>query len=1420
MANDLSPQLAIQQQINAVLVERTALYNSHTKILVTQLDLVVKIRNALKGEGLKEAEKTVRDLSTALNEATNNAESAAGGMGDAKAAIEEMGEEADKTNEKLFTGKKVFKAFTSAMGSGISTVTNVASAIFNIVASLGKLGIALLSVPFKIFDSFVQTAQTLPRNTAIVDALEEIRDVFGDIESSSGKAVASQLKTISHESSNLAGTGLSVAQVFGFGAEGIAGALKAVNELAKGTGEAFTRLKGIFKKSGVELAMMQKGLGLSAESMGKLMNLAEIRGKDVAGTMTEFAKIAIQTGKSFGIDVKAMAHGMEELNADVSTFGHLGPKAFAPMVVFAKKLGVEVKQLAGTMKKFSGFSDTAKAASELAQGFGMNIDAMKLMAEQNPAKKIDMLRKAFFRTGKDISKMTYQQKQYLAQTTGLEGTALEAAFSLDKQGISYENIEKQAKLAAKQQKTQRQVMADLGKQIKKLNKLMEVEKYSGFFDAFIKGFGVGVFKAEDMKEMLKDLRAALYKIHRAGRDIGRVFVDTFPGVKDMITALRDFFKAEEFDKFTEKIKAAFKTLFEAGPNSWEKFFEQISDIVNDQMSSGGKLYASLSKGFEKFAKFLLEGVAKAIEFGVDILSKEVLPAIQNFLDDLVKELASEKNKDKNIIEVLFGMASKSEMSTSFGKILEPLMTALQEAATKLGPQIGKIFDILWEIAIKPAIDKMIEYAAYSFAIGFAKSLLAQAAGAGLKKAGTAFFKKFVSQNAATDAINSPGTTSAIKKFGTGFKSKAGKILNSSFKGGGLATKAGIIGVGITVAAGLYNGITAGMNSPKSGSGAFQDGAQEFGATVLNTLTFGVFGKEGIKKAGESVGDSINDFFDWAADGIGGTDKFSKATAEARKKLVEADRLIKEAKEWSAKGRLNEMSTAAALLKKEYQKAVIAGSKDAQSYYAQMKATEAAYAGGFDSSDPRFKVLKEKFRREFLRVGEADAAKIIAAAEKKKLTDAEKKRVEKMATAQRMISQIEDIGSLQKKLATAVTKLDAINVDQIKKNLSAVSEKLVGALLAIPDALDETKLSAVKSEMLTKITKYSDTLNTTFKPMIKLAGTLSSLGDKFKSVETATIEISTSMRKAPFTKVTKEMPNLETMIANLEKLTFILARADLANLDPWLVGMVKLFEFDGNFRFVMRQIGQVALDMVSNEGALAASDEMINMHIIPMVKGFGKLADVLATGGIAKLNAWMPQLANLFHPNGVFRFMLGQLRQVALVLIDGSGAMAASKEMVETYMGPMIDSISGLGGVRINLKSIENVPKALTMLFDTMSNGTLIDNEGTDYGLASLSVLGTALMDISTATGKLSPKRIAQVKPVLDALANFKGGKLEVAHNLPNTKIELTVNIDSKELGKELLSVNLGPDPTKANPNTQFFVQGGGVKSEMPGSSKS
>jgi len=1136
---DLGDQLQIQAQINKAISARSALIEKQSRLLSKQAGVAANICKSLDCQNLDETEQGIRGVSDALEGAADAAESAQGGTSNMSGAL-------GKAGGKAAIATKVFGAFGDALDAGMGMLTNAATGVFNLVGAIGKLSIAILSAPLKMWSALIKTAQDLPRSTAIADALEEIRDQFGDIARGPGRAVARQLGVIQGQASNLAGTGLSVSRAFGHGAEGVAAALKAVNELAVGTGDAFYRLQGVFKKSGLRLAMMQKGMGLSAESMGQMMSLAESMGKNVEKTMNEFAKTSIRTAKRFGMSVKVVSKGMAEMITDVQTFGHLGPKAFAPMVVYAKKLGIQIKDLAGVMSKFAGFSDTAQAASQMNQAFGMNVDSMKLMAAQNPAEKIDILRKSFFRAGKDISKFSYQQKQLLSQLTGLEGQSLAAAFSLDKQGLSYKSIEKQSEKANKKQMTQKQVMADLGKQIKKLNKLLDVEKLDGFFDAFIGGFGTGVLKAKDMKDLLKLIRKSLHQVFLMGRRVGKAFVESFPGVLDMITALKEFLDPKVFTKFVDGIEDAFKALFKGG--DWVKFFDDLEKTFKTRMGPGGRLFKKAKAAIGKFATFVMEGLGVAIEKAATILSEKVLPAVQGFLDDLTKEMAKKENKGKGLFSVLFGMAGKSDWAKKVSPIFKKLMKSLQVAWKKIVPKLKKLWETLWPI-LEPILWDIGKAAGAAFAVGFFPSLATSL----LSLAGGMAFNHILGKLVNPKTATSPAVMSNLKNFTGRFAQGASKVFKSGFSSGKMLTKAGFIGVGIMVAKGIYDGIKAGMNSPKSGAAAFGDASKAFGASILSTMSMGMISPKKISEWADATGDAITQGLMMVADGYTlGAFNLTKRIRKAQKEIKEAAQLLADtqaramkgwrkeaekgveltarlykeslAKAAAAKTAADEAAAKAAAASRRYQKGIpgehsvdlkaatadrAASEADAKkaradaiSFYAQQEALKLVAAGKIEQSSPAYTRALNNFKVEAGWNIERHMKEMAEKMKKEKITAEEEKRLSKLAVVHTLTAQIESIADLQTRLKASRKNLKKIKMDQVKADLTCVAATFVAMLKVVPEAIMESKMSAVDSTAVsTNLIKDLQNLDN----VIVELGKVTQAGDKLTPEKLAKVQ---------------------------------------------------------------------------------------------------------------------------------------------------------------------------------------------------------------------------------------------------------------------------------------------------------------------------
>lgn len=138
---------------------------------------------------------------------------------------------------------------------------------------------------------------------------------------------------------------------------------------------------------------------------------------------------------------------MATLMADFKHFGGISTKEIAQSVVYFRRLGIEISKVMGVIEKYDNFEDAANGAAQLSQAFNLNVDALEMMKAQNPAARVEMLRKSFFAAGRSVENMTRQERALLAQQTGLEDSAIDLAFSMKNQGMSYDQVTRKADAA-------------------------------------------------------------------------------------------------------------------------------------------------------------------------------------------------------------------------------------------------------------------------------------------------------------------------------------------------------------------------------------------------------------------------------------------------------------------------------------------------------------------------------------------------------------------------------------------------------------------------------------------------------------------------------------------------------------------------------------------------------------------------------------------------------------------------------------------------------------------------------------------------------------------------------------------------------------------------------------------------------------
>jgi len=767
---ELQNQSDLQAQINKILESRNAILAAQQKALSTQVQMAVDMCKALKCEELDLVEARLKTTRDAMSAAATEAGKLKGELGDVAAAGQNAGSQGSSALDKLNDSFDASNLTLAGFGAGIlqfggifmQTFKNVISMAGGLLASLGKLGFAIITLPFKLLGGLFDLAQSSGGGgpSPIAQALEKIRGELGGLNTAVGKAAVSALPQFRKQLKDMAGTGLRVAKVFGQGREGLAKAMEYNVELIKALGPAAEHFTGVLKKSAVELAMYRKGLGISAESQAQIMKLAEATGKDPAAAMHDFATVAINMGEAFGISAAVIGKDMAEMKADFANFGTLSVRELSQAAVYAHKLGIEVKALQGVIGAFDDFETAAQNAAKLSQAFGMNVDAMKMLNAANPAERLSMLQQAFKETGKSIESMSRQEIKLLAAQSGLTEEQSLAAFSQKGLSQSYDQITKAGAKAEKKQLTQAEAMSKLADSIERVFGGGGGSKFQGFFDAFSKGFQDGILRSKELRGLFRDIRKSLRTVFLAGRSVGKMFAELFPGFQQMVAGLRDVFNPKRFREMMDKVKDIFKQFFldlRTDPKAGvEKFVERMKEAFKSLFQGQGSGVNTFMEGGKTFLKT------------IGAIFMAILPMV---LDGLIKAV----NAIADFIAAPPGIPGA--VSALGDQLLDALIRVFDVLKDRLWPPVKRMFMALWE-KIGPWVEKTVEVIFYaSLFKAFARGAVGALGGAAVGVLKNVLLKTFTTTMVQTGEAAAASTgAGAAAQTATSFMPSIGQFL--------------------------------------------------------------------------------------------------------------------------------------------------------------------------------------------------------------------------------------------------------------------------------------------------------------------------------------------------------------------------------------------------------------------------------------------------------------------------------------------------------------------------------------------------------------------------------------------------------------------------------------------------------------------
>ena len=688
--------LKLTQQLLATMQQITLQLEKQAEVYSKQAGFV---------EAICKAQDCFNNLdSSKLKEVTENLQEAqekTKGFGREAVVTEEQINKMSSATQKVAVAVRTLAVpleFINGFKSGIKLSNNLLRNILSFAGPIKDLAadiaMSLLSLPGRLMDFFQKAAGS--GVDPYREALENLREEFGNLKIGTSQSV----RRMTEDMKGLGEAGLRMSRVFGYGREGLAKLLTENMELAKGMGPIFNRFAAGIRGAESEMTVLRKSTGLGAEAFKSIQLTAENSGQRTGTAIRNMVKDMARAERAFGISVKEMGKDLDFMMKETASFGILAPQQMLKVSVYARKLGISMEALKGIMDKTLNFEDAASQSAKLAEAFNIQIDAMKLMSETDPTRKMDMYRQAFFKTGQNIESMSVAQRKYLADTTGMTEETLRIAFAQKNRALSGAQLDAQMKKAQKTQISQAEAMKILAESIKRLVQSGEALKGS-FLDMFADGFLQGIQRTREFRKVVNALQRSMRVVYMAGRQVGRMFVKEFPGVIEILKSLKEMFDPARFRSLMKKVVGEFQTFFRAlrtDPRGGvETFMKNMKKNFFDFFNSGSPAGRRFVDGLKAYWNAIFVISVAAIKHGLTSL-RNALKTITEFIKNPRAFLDTAQSTVEGISGSFAGMA---------GYLERELKPVFLEAAGALWGLIKLMADKLYQDYIKPNLGKIL-----------------------------------------------------------------------------------------------------------------------------------------------------------------------------------------------------------------------------------------------------------------------------------------------------------------------------------------------------------------------------------------------------------------------------------------------------------------------------------------------------------------------------------------------------------------------------------------------------------------------------------------------------------------------------------------------------------------------------------------
>lgn len=202
-----------------------------------------------------------------------------------------------------------------------------------------------------------------------------------------------------------------------------------------------------FKGHAQEIAVINKGLGLSSQQMQRIITRNIDRtGEANIDTLKEFNRFAQGVANATGKSAKMVADTMAAVISDVQNFGNVTDEEAARISGALLEIGIAADTLGKLVGKFANFDQAATAVGNLTAAFGLNLDAMEMMmlANEDQEQFLFRMRDAFEEQGLNFQDMSLAQQKLISSQMGLTIEESARLFDFENEITSMEELKSAA----------------------------------------------------------------------------------------------------------------------------------------------------------------------------------------------------------------------------------------------------------------------------------------------------------------------------------------------------------------------------------------------------------------------------------------------------------------------------------------------------------------------------------------------------------------------------------------------------------------------------------------------------------------------------------------------------------------------------------------------------------------------------------------------------------------------------------------------------------------------------------------------------------------------------------------------------------------------------------------------------------------